>query len=124
MTIGERIKQKRLELNMSQEELAFKCGYKSRSSINKIELARDLPLRKVELVAKALEVEPSYIMGWEEETFHDDLDAYSFGVILADISKNPVLNEAVEKLIRLNPDDQKVVCNLINSLYEKVSQKV
>lgn len=124
MTIGERIKQKRLELNMSQEELAFKCGYKSRSSINKIELARDLPLRKVELVAKALEVEPSYIMGWEEEAFHDDLDAYSFGAILGDISKNPVLNEAVEKLIRLNPDDQKVVCNLINSLYEKVSTNV
>lgn len=67
MTIGERIKLRREELNMTQEELAKKCGYKSRSSINKIELSRDLPLNKVELMAKALETSPSKLMGWEEE---------------------------------------------------------
>lgn len=123
MTIGERIKQKRLELNMSQEELAFKCGYKSRSSINKIELARDLPLRKVELVAKALEVEPGYIMGWEDSTFHDELDAYTVGLLVGDITKNAILKESVEKLCKLQPSDQEMVVNLINSLYEKVSQE-
>lgn len=67
MTIGEKIKQKRLELNLSQDELAKKCGYKSRSSINKIELARDLPLNKIEVMAKALDVSPAYLMGWEEK---------------------------------------------------------
>ena len=36
MTIGQRIKVRREELNMSQEELAKRIGYKSRSSINKI----------------------------------------------------------------------------------------
>lgn len=41
MTIGERIRNRRIELNMTQEELAKKAGYKSRSSINKIELSRD-----------------------------------------------------------------------------------
>lgn len=72
MTVGERIKAKRLEIGMSQEELAFKCGYKSRSSINKIELARNLPLKKVELVAKQLGVTPAYLMGWENiESVHD-----------------------------------------------------
>ena len=64
MTIGERIKQRREELGYSQDELAKKTGYKSRSSINKIELSRDLPLNKVEKMAKALEVEPAYLMGW------------------------------------------------------------
>ena len=67
MTIGKKIKQKRLELNLSQDELAKKCGYKSRSSINKIELARDLPLNKIEVMAKALDVSPAYLMGWEKE---------------------------------------------------------
>lgn len=38
MTIGERIKARRDELGMSQEELAHKIGYKSKTSINKIEL--------------------------------------------------------------------------------------
>ena len=37
MDIGERIKLRREELNLSQDELAKKVGYKSRSSINKIE---------------------------------------------------------------------------------------
>ena len=38
MTIGQRVKIRREELGMSQEELATKVGYKSKSSINKIEL--------------------------------------------------------------------------------------
>ena len=52
---------------MSQEELAKKVGYKSRSSINKIELARSLPLSKVEIMATALDCTPSYLMGWTDE---------------------------------------------------------
>ena len=44
MDIGSRIKHKREELNMTQEELALKVGYKSKSSINKIEIdGRGLP---------------------------------------------------------------------------------
>ena len=66
MNVGERIKQKRLELNMSQDELAKKVGYKSRSSINKIETMRDLPLKKVTKMARALGCSESYLMGWEE----------------------------------------------------------
>lgn len=38
MSIGQRIKSRREELGMSQEDLAHKIGYKSKSSINKIEL--------------------------------------------------------------------------------------
>lgn len=67
MTIGNRIKNRRIELNMTQDELARKCGYKSRSSVNKIELSRELPLRKIEVMARALDCSPSYLMGWEDE---------------------------------------------------------
>lgn len=42
MDIGSRIKHKREELNMTQEELALKVGYKSKSSINKIEIGNKL----------------------------------------------------------------------------------
>ena len=66
MTVGDRIKQRREELNMSQDELAKKVGYKSRSSINKIELSRDLPLRKVAIMADALDTSPSALMGWDQ----------------------------------------------------------
>lgn len=67
MTVGDRIKQKRLEMSMSQEELAKRCGYKSRSSINKIELSRDLPLKKAQLIASVLNCEPSYLLGWDDD---------------------------------------------------------
>ena len=66
MTIGDRIKQRRLELVLSQEEVAIKAGYKSRSSVNKLESSRNLPLSKVEKMAIALECTPSYLMGWED----------------------------------------------------------
>ena len=36
-TMYDRIKRLRIEKEMSQEELALKCGYTSRSTINKIE---------------------------------------------------------------------------------------
>ena len=37
MTIYERIKQLRLQLGMSQEELAKKVGYEGKSAISKVE---------------------------------------------------------------------------------------
>lgn len=68
MTIGQRIKIRREELNMSQDDLAKKVGYKSRSSINKIELdLYSLKQSKIKAIADALETTPSYIMGWDEE---------------------------------------------------------
>ena len=68
-SIGERIKERREELNLSQDELAKKLGYKSRSSINKIETdSRNLTQSKIKAIADALETTPSFIMGWDEET--------------------------------------------------------
>lgn len=66
--LGYRIRLRRLALGMSQEELAQKTGYNSRSSINKIELGEtDLPYSKLLLVAKALGVRPSYLINLENE---------------------------------------------------------
>lgn len=68
MDIGQRIKQKREQLGLTQEELALLTGYKSRSSINKIEVdGRGLPQAKILAFAKALNTTPAYLMGWEDE---------------------------------------------------------
>ena len=67
-TIGSRIRARREELGLSQEELGGMLGYKSRSSINKIELdARNLTQSKIKAIADALKTTPGYIMGWPEE---------------------------------------------------------
>ena len=65
MSIGERIRQRRENLQMSQDELAQLLGYKSRSSVAKIEKdGRGLPQNKIAEIAKHLHTTPAYIMGW------------------------------------------------------------
>ena len=74
MDIGSRIKHKREELNMTQEELALKVGYKSKSSINKIEIdGRGLPQSKIQAFAQALNTTPAYLLGWNEEKIEDGI---------------------------------------------------
>ena len=71
-SIGQRIKQRREELGLTQDELAQKLGYQSRSSINKIELGRqNLTQSKIKAFASALNVTPTYLMGWASNDEHD-----------------------------------------------------
>ena len=73
MTLGEKVKLKREELNLSQEELAEKMNYKSKTSIHKIEVGiTDLPLSKVKELAAVLKTTPAYLMGWEEDKSQED----------------------------------------------------
>ena len=63
--IGEIIKERRLKLGLTQEQLAQKLGYKSKSTINKIELGiNDISQRKIVRFADALDTTASYLMGW------------------------------------------------------------
>lgn len=63
MTVGDRIKQIREQKNMTQEDLAFACGYKSRSTINKIEKGIcETKLSTLKKIAKALDADPDYLV--------------------------------------------------------------
>ena len=78
MTIGKRIKDLRTSLDMTQDELAKLTGYKSRSSIQKIESGeRDITQSTIAAFAKALKVTPSVIMGWEENNKNNTAPDYS-----------------------------------------------
>lgn len=66
--IGIKIMARRKELNMTQEELAKKMGYKSKSTINKIENGtNDIPQSKIVKFAEVLDTSIAYLMGWEEK---------------------------------------------------------
>lgn len=72
--IGEMIKKRREQLGMSQDELAKKLGYKSRSSINKMELGlQDVPQRKVKDFAKVLSVSIGYLLEDDQKQINDNL---------------------------------------------------
>lgn len=128
MTIGERIKERRIELGLSQDELAKKCGYKSRSSINKIELARDLPLKKLWIMAEALDISVKDLIGLDEVPVNADgtLD-YDYWLQmytkqpkpLAEPEQDRDTKQLLEDFAKLTHDQQLTVLALIHSMNSK-----
>lgn len=126
-TIGSRIRNRREELNLSQDELARRLGYKSRSSINKIELdRRNLTQSKIKAIADALETTPVYIIGWEELAQNVDLkklrtEVSELTTILESINKNygQSVAEILELVMLMDKDDQAEIRGYINALLRK-----
>lgn len=105
MDIGERIKRRREELDMSQAELARKVGYSTRSTITRIERdGNGISQDKIVAIAKALKVTPSYLMGWEDEE----------AAMLTAFQE-----EAMQKFLLLSYEHQIVVSNIIDTLTEQ-----
>lgn len=72
MTMGEQIKQLRLERNMTLEELGNKVGV-GKSTVRKWENGMIANMRrdKIAKLASALDVSPAYLMGWEQSNEGD-----------------------------------------------------
>jgi transcriptional regulator with XRE-family HTH domain len=66
MNLAHKVKKRREELGLSQEELAKRMGYSSRTSINKIENGRPCSQKIIARLANALDVSVPYLMGWDE----------------------------------------------------------
>lgn len=67
MTLGDRIRLRREELRMSQEELATRLGYKSRSTIAKIESGEnDLTQSKIVAFAEALSTTARWLLDYDD----------------------------------------------------------
>lgn len=69
MTIGEKIKELRISLDLTQEELAYAAGT-TKQTIHKYEtgIISNIPASKIKALADKLKTTPSYLMGWEDAT--------------------------------------------------------
>lgn len=66
--IGDRIKERRITLGMTQEELANRMGYKSKSTINKVESGvNDVNQTTASKYATKLGVSVAYLLGWTDD---------------------------------------------------------
>lgn len=120
MEIRDMLKQRRIELNLTMKELADKVGV-SEGTISRWESGNIANMRRnlVKAYAKALDISPSIIMGWEdsdpEETFPEkhgsDSEAPDFEI--SDFEKKLVF--AFRK-----SDVQDAVCRLLNLDYSEL----
>lgn len=90
--IRNRISQKKTELNLSYQDMSDKTGL-SKSTLQRYITGdiRNLGLDKLEILAKALDVTPSYLMGWEDENEEPILENIPGIILPVKMKKIPIL---------------------------------
>lgn len=112
--IGANIRRKREELGLSQEELANRVGYKSKSAINKIEQGvNEVRQNKIVNFAEALETTPAVLMGWVDEPTGKKNDVLAN--IVMQLRKDEELLSMVEALSKLTPEKRQALKPVLNA---------
>lgn len=107
MNIGKNIAAARKRAGMTQEELAARVGYKTKSAINKIELGiRDLPQKKIAAFAQALGVTPGHLMGWDEKPAEE---LQGMGALAAQLVMDPDAMEMAREYMAMDQADRQGV---------------
>ena len=98
--IGARIRSKREQIGLTQEELAKALGYKNKSTIAKIENGtNDIVQSKVVEFANVLHTTVAYLMGWEDDKLDFILSDEEKELIIEYRKADSVSREAVQRLL-------------------------
>lgn len=113
--IGENIAAARRRLGLTQEELATRMGYKSKSTINKIELGiNDIPQSKIAKFAEVLGTTPATLMGWTDPSTGEKNN--HLANLVVKMRREPDFFDAVAELAELTPEQFEFVRGVIKSL--------
>lgn len=120
----EKIKLRRLELGLSYQELSDLTGI-NKSTLQRYETGfiKKVPINQVQIIAKALNVTPGYLMGWENnkenQTYYLNPEAAKMAQEIYDNPQYKVLFDATKKL---KPESIKEVMKFID--YQKAKEEV
>lgn len=106
MELAEKVRRRREDLRLTQEELALRMGYKSRVSINKIENGRPVSQKIIARLADALDVTIPYLMGWDEKPAEELQD---MGALAAQLLMDPGALEVMQKYMAMEETDRQAV---------------
>lgn len=112
LNIGLRIRKRREELNLTQDELAKKLGYANRSSVNKVENSREISMKKISAYANALDTTVADLMGWEDKS--NIIETAKTDIMLSNMEEK--LKEYALKMAKLPKEKQDLVLKMIDEL--------
>ena len=94
MTVGEKIKKVRELKNIAQVDLANQVGI-SKQTLYKYEngIITNIPSNKIESIAKALEITPAYLMGWDDTQITIDYSSIDNIIPVPNMVKVPLLGD-------------------------------
>lgn len=99
---------------MTQDELAKKLGYKSKTSINKIEQNwRNLTQSKIKAIADALDTTPMWIMGWQNDEELINSESARFADFLKD---HPEFIPVIAQIMDLPTDQADTAARVLRAL--------
>lgn len=114
--LGQRLRELRTLAGLTLDEVG-KCVGASKQTIYKYEtgIITNIPLDKIEELAKLYGVSPAEIMGWSDadENYYHDPEAAALADMIKDNPRYRVLFEASRNL---SADDVDFVINMINKL--------
>lgn len=117
MSIGDKIKERRIELKWSQRELAARMGYTDHTTITRIESGKtDPPQSRVAQFAKVLGVTPGHLMGW-------DANPTEAGALAANVLRDPDAFQFVKEYMALDEVDRYALGLVLESMKLKKAQK-
>lgn len=101
-TFGERMKRIREEKNLTLEEVAFNIGL-SKGTVSRYENGEidNIPLNRVEDIAKLFNVSPEWLIGWSEERYreNEDNDDLKYIKVMQSAKKSGIKPERLAALI-------------------------
>ena len=116
MNTGDRIKQRRLELGLSADDLGAKIG-KSRATIYRYENGdiENMPTPVLEPLAKALDTTPADLMGWEGQCIKSNIEDRNISWTVSDKPDNNQ-KELNEIYLQLSSNNQQRVLTYSKTL--------
>lgn len=117
MGMAERIKERRLALKLTQEELGNKIGLQ-KSAIAKYENGRVENVKRsiIQKMAQALECSPSYLLGFDEDEYYYDPNTAALAEQMKNSEEMAMLFDEARDA---EPEDIKAIYNMLLALKRK-----
>lgn len=128
MAIGERIKARREELGMTQQQLADRLGYKSKASINKIEVGKNgIAQKKIVDFANALQTSIEYLMEMDNDSDENSQQSvyytdFETAKRAEEMATNPELRALFDVQRNMDPEDLKALYGMALALKRKAER--